>query len=108
MSRKRAILSGIVIAALLVVCVRLAWSYTIESVEQTFALEQVTIFYDMKQGYIEGRLSQEEAVDAVVSYYPAGSKQHPGTAMCKLVERVRSEVVKDITNNDDADGANEK
>lgn len=101
-------MSGVVIAALLVVCVRLAWLSTISGVEQAFALEQVTIFYDMKQGYMEGRLSQEEAVDAVKSYYPAGSKQHPGTAMCKLVEKVRSEVVNDITNNHDADEANEK
>ena len=102
MSRKSAILSAVVIAPLMLVCLRLAWLYTMSGVEQAFAIEQVTIFYEFKQAYVEGRLSRAEAVDAVTSYYPAGSKQHPGTAMCMLVEKVRSEVIEDITESHDA------
>ena len=108
MNWKLVTLSGIVVAALLVVCVRLSWLLTVESLEHAFALEQVSVFYDLKQEYMEGHLSQEDAADAVESYYPVGSKQKLNTRMSNLVERVRTEVIKDITGNRGAGKVSEK
>ena len=74
-----------------------SWNHAHLKIEVAFAEEQTRIFEQMRQQANEGRLSvAAESLAYVVNYYPSGTKQHDGSRLDKVVERMRNYAVRDI------------
>jgi len=66
-------------------------------VHVAFASEQVHIFDEMRDQALHSDASGAAGcLEYVVSYYPSGTKQEPGSRLDRMVETARSQSVREI------------
>lgn len=74
-----------------------SWNYARLKIEVAFAEEQTRIFEDMrKQGSSGSPTGAAESLAYVLNYYPSGSKQREGSRLDRVVERARTDAVREI------------
>jgi hypothetical protein len=74
-----------------------SWNHARLKIEVAFSEEQTRVFEEMRLQAIQGSPSvAAESLEYVVNYYPSGTKQREGSRLDKVVERVRSSVIRDI------------
>ena len=88
-----AIVLSFALTASLVGCGWLIVNYLWLSVTASFASEQTRLFHEFRDEALATNDPAKAAryLDAVISYYPSGSKQQQGTTLDRLVERHRND-----------------
>lgn len=74
-----------------------SWNHSRLKIEVAFAEEQTRIFEQMREQAKDSSPSgAADSLAYVVNYYPSGTKQHEGSRLDKVVERMRSSAIRDI------------
>jgi hypothetical protein len=88
---------SVVCLGLMVLCGCLLWNYGWLKIQVAFASDQTQIFEDMrKQALQSDPTGAVGCLQYVVNYYPSGSKQETGSRLDRIVERERTQAVRDI------------
>ena len=93
-------LTGILVALALVLAIlcgwlvrRIAW----QSLEIAFAEDQIDIFEQVTTKALQAKPAEAAAcLQYVVGYYPSGTKQQAGSRLDRMVERQRTQAVREI------------
>ena len=86
-----------VVVFLLVLHCKLYWDYGRLKIQVAFASEQIAIFDAMRSAALQSDLAGAAGkLQYVVWYYPSGSKQQTGSRLDQIVERERTNAVKQI------------
>jgi hypothetical protein len=72
-------------------------AYLLQRMRVSFADDQTRIFADMRsKALVSGHPEAARCLQYVVSYYPTGTKQTPGSPLDQTVERARVRATADI------------
>ena len=97
--RRRSILFPVLVVAclvLLILFVDSAVRLGIQGIRVSFSCEQIEYFRLSLTSAREGQITREEALDAIINYYPTGTKQAPGSTTDRIVESVREICVSEL------------
>lgn len=95
--KQLAIALGLLCTALLALCTYLVVSSGIASLRVSFAEDQVAMIDQFRCKALQsGPAGAVDSLDAIVNYYPSGSKQEPATKLDRIVERARAVAVHEI------------
>lgn len=88
----------IVIILLVWCCVVLAYRYFKLSLQTVFAEEQIKIFFLLEKEIFSSDINVNTALkfEAIINYYPSGTKQEKGSRLDSLVENTRKNIIADI------------
>jgi hypothetical protein len=88
---------GIVSLGLLVLSGGLFWNYGWLKIHVAFASEQTQIFDEMRTKALQSDpAGAAGCLEYVVNYYPSGTKQETGSRLDAMVERDRTQAIRDI------------
>jgi len=95
--KRLTVILSVLCVGLVVLCGSLYWSHILLKVRVGWAFGQTEIFEQMRtQALRSGPAGASSCLDYVVSYYPSGTKQEPGSPLDLMVERERMRVARDI------------
>jgi hypothetical protein len=97
-NRRLAIGLAVAVAVLFLLCGWLYWTRTWLAIEVAFAAEQTEIFDEIRTKALAVSNPSEIAgfLQYAVHYYPSGTKQQTGSQLDQIVERHRTNTVREI------------